>query len=297
MDFSKVKFSCSMLGVIMSEPEGALTDKMFNDLESLKKKHSLTPIQEENKFKLQYRFDNYDPKSLSAGCKKYLLFVYSNMKYGKAPATLKPGKGVRAMIRGSQMEKTSFEIVKRVTGYDLHRFKKNVHNGILKGRLDVIDGDSPEYCKKVIDIKTSYSQFDFMQAATSDLKRSIDFQLQGYMELMGKDLAEAYYVLTDFTDELIDEQKEQMKKLLCPDGFITQAFIEEWEEAERGMRYGHIPEEERIISFKTERDEKIIDKIYEKADFCREYLAKIDEKHNQKIADQLAEWQKSSFSK
>jgi hypothetical protein len=293
MDFSNVKLSCSNLGTIMSEPNGVMTDKMFNRLEYLKSRNTLTDKMELERIELQFRMDNYDPTGLSKGCMNYLMFIYQYLKYGKQVYHVKKSKRqLAAMNRGSKMEKTSLEIIKRVTGQQLTRHKSQLSNDFLKGQLDVINGKTLEKSTKIIDIKTSYSQFDFMKCINSDLIRSYNFQMQGYFALTGKEYGEIYTVLPDFTEDVIEENKEKMIELLCPDGVITDHFLEEWAYAESSMRFSHIPDEERIVVHKTERDEKIIAKIEEKVEFCREWLSSFETKHMNKIAAQLEQWQK-----
>ncbi len=293
MDFSKVKLICTQLGTIMSEPKGALTDKMFTRLEYLKSRPSLTEPMNLERIELQFRMDNYDPTALSKGCMNYLMFIYQYLKYGKQVYHIKKSKRqITAMNRGSKMEKTSFEIIKRVTGQNLYRHKTKLSNDFLKGQLDVIDGATMKKATKVIDVKTSYSQFDFMKCINSDLLRAYNFQMQGYFALTGKDYGEVYHVLPDFTEDVIQEHKDKMMELLCPDGVVTPEFLEEWQYAEDNMRFSHIPDEDRLIMYPVERDEKIIGKIYEKVEFCREWLAKFEEKHLNKIATQLENWRK-----
>ncbi len=120
MDFSKVRLNCSRLGVVMSEPKGSLTDKMFEKLEWLKAKESLTEKQEIERIELQFRMDNYDPKALSQGCMMYLMFLYQYLKYGKQ-YQISSSKGPSQLMKGIKMEKSSFEIIKNVTGQELYR--------------------------------------------------------------------------------------------------------------------------------------------------------------------------------
>lgn len=289
MDFSQVKLNCSRLGVVMSEPKGALTDKMFEKLEWLKGKEQLTDKQEVERIELQFRMDNYNPKALSQGCMLYLMFLYQYHKYGKQIQFSKKQAPV-AMVKGTRMEKSSLEIIKRVTGYDLYRYKSKLSNDRLKGQLDVIDAQHIDDSTKIIDIKTSYSQFDFMKKVATEANRKDCDQMQGYFAITGKDNGEIYYTLADFTEDMIQEQRVQLLDLLCPDGHETEYFIEEWSILERSMRFDHIPDEERIIVQTVERDDKYIGKIYEKVDFCREWLAEFESKHKKKIADQLEKW-------
>lgn len=291
MDFSKVRLNCSRLGVVMSEPKGALTDAMFQELEKLKAKESLTEKQELKRIELQFRMDNYDPCALSKGCLSYLTFLYCYMKYGKQ-YPIRSRSLVPQMIKGSKMEKSSLEIVKRVTGQQFFRHKSPLKNDFLKGQVDAINGQTLDVATKIIDIKTAFSQGDFMKVmASEEIQRAINFQMQGYFAITGKEYGEVYHCLADFTNDMIEDQRREMIELLCPDGIITAEFEEEWQKAENSMRFSHIPDEERIVVYRAERDEKIIAKIYEKVEFCRDWLAQFEQKHKNKIANQLNYWQ------
>ena len=296
MDFSKVLLNPSRLGAVMSEPKGAMTDLMFETLEKLKSKEELTPKQELQRIELQFRMDNYDPKAISGGCKNYLMFLYQYLKYGNGYKKV-PGKGIDKLVRGSKSEKASVELIKRVTGQPLFKHKKLLKNDYLKGQLDVIDSKEIETSKKIIDVKTSASHFSFMQAMTPEVKRSYNFQMHGYFALTGRDYGEVYHCLADYTEDDIAEEKHKMIQILCPDGIVTTDFEEEWAEAEYKMRYAYVPDEERIFVHPVERDEKIIDKIYEKVEFCREWLAEFEKIHLQRVADQKAIWQREPSSK
>lgn len=279
----------------MTEPKGALTEKMFQKLEYLKNRPDPTDPQRAEMIELQFRMDNYNPKSLSGGCKNYLMFIYQYLKYGKQVFHMKKYKRqISAMVRGSKMEKTSAEIIKKVTGQKLYRDKSRLSNDFITGQLDIINATTIKKSTKVIDIKTAYSQFDFMKCVETDVKRADSFQMQGYLALTGKDYGEVYHVLPDFTEDVIEEHKMRMVELLCPDGILTKEFMEEWEYAESSMRFTHIPDEERIIYYPVQRDEKIIEQIYEKVEICREWLSGFEKKHMDKIAAQLAEWQTKS---
>lgn len=292
MDFSSVKLSCSRLGAVMSEPRGALTDKMFDRLEWINAKESRTPNQEIERIELQFRMDNYDPTVLSTGCMFYLMFVYQYMKYGrqkhKMPSIYKASP---QLVKGSKMEKSAFNLIKKLTGQTLFRNKYIIQNDFLKGQLDIIDAKTVKDSSKIIDIKTSYTQFDFMKCVSAKHEsRSNCFQMQGYLGLTGKEYGEVYHVLTDFTEEAIEAEKIKMIEILCPDGVVTDYFDEEWQMAENSMRFAHIPNEERVIVQRIERDDKIIGKIYEKVDFCRSWLSSFEETHMNKIASQLEQW-------
>lgn len=274
----------------MSEPKGALTDLMFQELEKLKGKEERTPAQELKRIELQFRMDNYDPTALSKGCMMYLMFIYQYLKYGKQYHI--KGKGISpSLIKGSRVEKSSVDLIKRVTGENLYRYKSKVGNDYLKGQMDVINARTLPEANKIVEVKNPFSQFNFMKVvAAKEVLRYDSFQMQGYFAATGKEQGDIYYCLSDFTEDVIEEQKIQMIQLLCPDGVVTPQFTEEWAMAENSMRFGHIPDEERVVMYKVERDDKIIAKIYEKVEFCREWLAEFEAKHLKRIADQISQW-------
>jgi hypothetical protein len=219
------------------------------------------------------------------------MFLYQYLKYGKQ-YQISPKKGAAQMIKGSQMEKSSFEIIKNVTGQQLYRYKARLKSDYLTGQLDVIDAKHIDDSTKVVEIKTCYSHFDFMKRVASDAVKKDNDQMQGYFSITGKDHGEIYYTLADFSEEAIQEERAQLFDLLCPDKVETEYFLEEWGIVERSMRFAHVPDEERLIAQTVERDDKLIGKINEKVEFCREWLAEFEQKHLKKIASQIEAWQR-----
>lgn len=295
MDFSNLKFNCSQLGRVMSEPKQGITDKMFQRLEYLKSRPDPTPPQKLEMIELQFRFDNYDPNVLSGTCSSYLMFLYAYKRYGGG-FKLKGGTGgIAQFVKGASGERSSAELIERVTGEKLYRYKSSVSDSYLKGRMDIINAKEIKDATKIIDVKTSFRPVDFMkQVNTEELSRTDSFQMQGYLSITGKDYGEVYHCLGDFSEDKIEEQKMLLAEELCPDGILTDEFFEEWAILESSMRFGHIPDEERVVLHKVYKDEKIIAKIYEKVEFCREWLAKFHEKHKNRISTQKLLWQKLS---
>ncbi len=131
-----------------------------------------------------------------------------------------------------------------------------------------------------------------MKRVALDTVRKDNYQMQGYFSITGKDHGEIYYTLADFSEDDIQEERAQLFELLCPDKIETDYFLEEWDAVERSMRFAHVPDEERVIVQTIERDDKLIRKINEKVEFCREWLAEFEQKHLKKIASQIEAWQR-----
>jgi hypothetical protein len=300
MDFSKVLINCSRLRQVMTEPKDGLTEIMFDEMMRLQAKEVLTDKQKITLIELKFRFENFDPLKLSSGCESYLMFLYQYLKYGKQ-YQIRKGKLPSQMVKGNVVEKHSLDLVRRATGQKLYKQKRVLRNEHLRGQLDASDAATIESSNKVVEIKTKYSHADFMKCVTSDNEtRATTFQAHGYFALTGMDYAEVYHCLTDFSDEMIAEERKKMVELLCPDGVETKLFREEWAMAENSMRFSHVPDEERVVMFRIEREDKLIDKIYEKVELCREWLASFEKKHNEKVAamkEIWAEMNKNSYLK
>jgi hypothetical protein len=56
--------------------------------------------------------------------------------------------------------------------------------------------------------------------------------------------------------------------------FITEAM-----RLERNMTFGDIPKEERVLIFKVDRDDSVIQKIYDKVAKARLFLAEFEQTH------------------
>ena len=280
MDFSKIKISCSRLGVVMTDAKGIMSELMQLELSRLKIKENLTQIQEWRLSDLQYRADTYDPKKVSGSCESYLISLFGYLKYGRRPV-LKGDVPIR-LIKGTRSEVRATEMVEKVTVHKLHKYKTPIGNDYLKGKLDVLDAPTIDASKLIVEIKNSSNLHQFLKSAKEPLPIKIFYQMQGYLALTGKERGIVYYCLVDMPDDVIQEQHELLARELCPDGVITDLFEEEWAEKERGFRFQDIPEEERIIPFPVDRDEKIIENIYEKIELCREWLADFEQVHKKK---------------
>ena len=280
MDFSQVRFNPSRLGYVMADAKGIMSDTMRLELSRLKIKETLTQIQEWRMADLQYRLDTYDPKKVSGGCEGYLIGLYSFLKYGRRPEF--KGDAPIQLIKGLRSEVRATEMVARVTAQNLFRYKKRFTDEYLSGQLDVLDAKDFHESKVIIEIKNSAGLHGFIRSSKEPLPRKYFWQMQGYFALIGKENGIVYNCLVDYPDHIIKEQHDLLFAELCPDGIMTDFFEEEWNEKEKGFRFSDIPEEERIIPFPVERDEKSIERIYEKIDICREWMAEFEKIHSKK---------------
>lgn len=109
----------------------------------------------------------------------------------------------------------------------------------------------------LVDIKTCADKLSFEKKRYSEkLDERYYWQVMGYLALTGLEKAEVAYVLPNTPLELIR---------LTGDEDLDQQI-------ERNNIFDDLPLEERVFIETVERDEDAINKIYEKVEFCKQYI-------------------------
>lgn len=137
--------------------------------------------------------------------------------------------------------------------------EESFENDYLTGTPDLV------YPDEVLDIKSSWDCFTFPYFETEIPTKGYYYQLQGYMALTGASKARLVYVLCDTPLHLIE--KEALYTLNGRD------YEEHLEYLKGEMTYSDIALENRVKSFEIERDEQVINSIYERVELCREILS------------------------
>lgn len=121
------------------------------------------------------------------------------------------------------------------------------------------------------DIKNSWDCFSFPLFDTK-LDTGYEWQMQGYMNLTGRNNAAVIYVLMDATIEIInDEARRNMYNLNLPE--VTTDL---YNKVKANMTYSHLPVELRVKRFNVKRDDKKIKQIKDRVQLCREYIKDLD---------------------
>jgi hypothetical protein len=135
------------------------------------------------------------------------------------------------------------------------------NNEYMTGSPDLVLSD------RIIDIKSSWDCFTF-PLFDHTLDKNYFYQVQCYMDLTGKDFAQVAYVLMDTPEEIIFREVNSLMWKLGMD-----EIDEELENTIRDrMTYKNVPAEKRIKIFDVEKDQGVIDSIYERVDECRNYI-------------------------
>lgn len=252
----------------------ALTQKEQNDLPRLLK-------QEENTLK--------GGIVLSTGCEKFLTGIYLDERYGSRYKLLKPevGIGVPQMVRGIKTENQVLKLLKLLSAIDgkqYFKYKKQVENDYLVGKLDVIDAPTPAKAKTIFDIKSAKDGLSYFSKIYEPFTKANIWQMQAYFGITGIEYGEIIHCLTGEPPEVIEEQERLLFQKMCPDGIKTPTFEAAWLEAKSSMLYNDIPETDRLICLPVFRDEEFISLIYETIEECRNWLNRYHELHGKFIS-------------
>lgn len=249
-------------------------------LSTLSLKECLTDEEKEALSILKSRKEVSDG-TLSATCIRYLteeVFIYN--KYGER---IRPGgesfiESATRILKGTVAESASIELLSEFDGIKYEKNNRKYKNKWVAGIPDIVHkkrrGD-----RKVMEVKTSWDLYTFMDNLPKRLTLANECQTQGYISLTNADIGEVCHVLVSAPEELIEKQIAKMK---YKNVFAT---IEEMDAAveltRMSMRFEDIPEERRIIRFPVARDAEMHKKLYDRVDVCREWLMNYQQKHEE----------------
>ena len=99
------------------------------------------------------------------------------------------------------------------------------------------------------------------------------------MALTGATEAEVCYCLVSMPDEIINSEKKRIFYLMNPTTEENPEYKKTIERLEDNMTFDEIPEKERVVRFKVQRDDAVIQSIYEKVRQSREWLSEFEKVH------------------
>lgn len=291
MDFSQVRINCSRIHMIMAPSKDAITEGQLDKIEKYLSKEK--PLTEKQQQELNFLLDKRDSTpevSFSGSAQAYLLFLYRVRKYGRQYSMR--GEISDAILKGLKKEKSAADLISEAYGIKLFIDKKQIKNDHLVGAVDVMDAETIELSNHVYEIKNSYDLSSFLRAMNKPLDKKHYLQMQGYLGISGKKYGEICYCLTEHPEEVIQQQKDIIMLEMCPDGIINDRFERYWEFVERKLRYSDIPARERVFSHLVERDDTIIDRIYNRVEDARTWLSDYAEFHTNAIKNRYLDVKK-----
>ena len=163
-------------------------------------------------------------------------------KYGRWPVFAN-----KYVTKGNVNELEALNMINQVLGTSFVRDVLNYQNEFITGSPDVLSGDL------VLDIKNSFDIWTFDKA---ELTKDYEAQLRGYMWLTGATKAKLVYCLTDAPDWMIEAEKRKLYYGMGGDNADMAAYQKAAEQIEKNMKFGDIPEADRVKVFDIERDEQ-----------------------------------------
>ena len=211
---------------------------------------------------------------LSKTAKTHLKNVYIQEKYGREKDIV-----TKQMKKGIEVEEDSITLLSRVQKKMLFKNERRLSNKFITGLPDIFEGESIDKAHSITDIKSSYDLFTFLSNVGESLDSSYYYQLQGYMALSGASVAYIAYCLVNTPDHIIDGEKYRLLKSMDVISEDSPEYIKAAMKIEKNMTFDDIPKEERVLIFTVDRDEAVINKVYEKVEKAREYLAQFESTH------------------
>lgn len=238
--FKNLKFRCSSLGHLMTDPKSK-ADK--------------------------------EAGKLSEGTKTHLVDIFVSNRYNRNTEIHS-----KYIIKGNLCEEDSITLYSRLTGNFFKKNEERLSNTYIQGTPDLFIGKSIFEAETIIDIKTSWDIFTFYRVLSKPISDLYYWQLQGYMQLTGAKEAKIAYCLVDTPEVMINDEKRRLFYKMGVPTEENPVFIEACEEIDRAMRFGDIPKEERVIEFTFKRDDEGVNKLYEKIKKARVHLEELEEK-------------------
>lgn len=287
LDFTKYKFACSLLGKIMSNSKATLSETGSTKLDKLQSKQIRgveLSEKEEKDFKTLIKQREKSDRGgivLSVGTETLLKGIYIKERYGNRYSLIKEekGDGVPQMVRGIKTERDAVDLLSEIDNAKYYIYKKQIENDYLVGKLDVIDKPTIERATKIFDIKSASSILDFFDKIDTHFTKSNILQMQGYFAITGIDYGEIVHCLVGEPKSVIEEQEQLLFNKMCPDGIKTDKFIKAWRVAKDNMLFNDIPKRDRLKSKIIQRDDAMIELIYETIIECRNWLQSYHEIH------------------
>jgi len=298
----KLKFRGSMIGQLMTEPQGKSPIQKYKDaneaLAKLKEKYAATANKETKTAKndlqkilkkaaeIKELEKQKDDIHLSSTCMNALVNIYRGLAYNRA-------KEIKSKHtkKGTWQEEDALTLLSVHDSTPYFKNEENFSDELFTGTPDIIYVDG---IKKTIDTKCSWTMDSFPHAL-STVEKAYIYQGHIYMRLTGSQQHTIAYCLVNTPPELItDEIRRLQFKMGVIDPETDETFIEEAKKIEIAHIFDmkefmerhpyhqlyHKPEEweydvplsDRVIKFVLERDDSAIEEVAAKVPVWRQWI-------------------------
>lgn len=171
----------------------------------------------------------------------------------------------KQMTKGILCEEEILSLYTKHTGKLIVKNETRLENDWIKGYPDAFTSDA------VVEVKTPYDIFSFFDA---EITKDYEWQILGYMMLMGKDYGHLFYGLVNTPEELIlDEQRRLWYAYNQNDE--DPRYQREYAQIKANHTFDDIPANERVKMFTIERDKEKEAQMIERIEIARDYYNKL----------------------
>lgn len=232
-----------------------------------------------------------NPKSkssdLSESTKTHLIDVFCSWNYERKEEVTS-----KFLDKGNDREEDSITLLSRVLKQVFIKNEVRFSNEYITGEPDLFNNGS-----EIFDTKTCWSLNTFLRAKYSEINKMYEYQGHGYMALTEKHRHNVAYCLVNGTEKAINDEKRRLAysmgiidtstrindeyKKRCRQIEINHIFdIKEFEneypwfdlDNEISQWKWDIPKEERLHIVSFERNDEVINKMYDKVKVCRKWI-------------------------
>ncbi len=287
IDFNNYLFRCSSLGKLMTGIKEPLTQKQAETLIGLQEKVQAGKVTDKQLITLGQLIEKRDAKpELSATTKTYLETIHRE-------EVMRRSKNIQTKYteKGTIVEEKSISLYTDVYGKLLVKNKARFKDQYITGEPDNVQGI-------VRDFKSSYDFTTFPMYKNEIPNLDYEWQLQGYMDLTGKDESELIYCLIDTPIKIIESEifsLDRKENILDLEGNIREDHIQLVVEkiqsliyTEEGLEelcnsssfiqkewftdFFELPKELRIKVFHLQKDQVKLEMLHEQIARGREFL-------------------------
>lgn len=167
--------------------------------------------------------------NLSEGAKTHCVDTWVRWKFDRNEEIFS-----KYLEKGTSVEEDSITLYAMHTGVFFTKNESRLSNDWIQGTPDLFIGKSIDEAEVIIDLKSSWTVYQFHRARMGEVKDAYYWQLQAYMWLTGAQKAKLAYCLVNATDDLIrDELRKAQYALRLQLGDETPEYIERAKNIER----------------------------------------------------------------
>lgn len=231
---------------------------------------------------------NIESKDLTKGHLTFAKELYREIKWGR-----KPQIKSKYLEKGILQEEDAITLLSRYKGIMLKKNEERISNSFITGIPDLYLGESIRKADVGYDTKCSWS-VDTFPFPEDKLDPCYEFQDHGYMALTGAGSWYTAFCLVNAPAHQVTGEKYSLQRRFNFSE-LDKGFIDGCKQIERNMIFDidqfmrdnphydlhneiwdfNIPINERVIEVKVNRDDNIIDKMYERVKLVRKELLRI----------------------